>query len=210
MSVPVDTLLPFAALSLGLVLTPGPNMIYLMSRSLSQGWRAGAVSLVGTVMGFVVFILCAALGLTAIAFAIPILYDIVKFAGAAYLLWLAWQSLKPGGTSMFATGALTPAGARQLVTMGFFTNLLNPKVALFYVALLPQFVDPARGNLFAQYVVLGLVQVTISATVNFLFILSAGAVSRFLARRPLWLLIQRYLMGVVLGALAVRIALDRR
>jgi len=210
MFVPLETLLPFAALCLGLVLTPGPNMIYLMSRSLSQGWRAGAVSLVGTVMGFVVFVLCAALGLTAVAFAVPLAYDAIKFAGAAYLMWLAWQSLKPGGASMFATGVVTPAGARKLVAMGLFTNLLNPKVALFYIALLPQFVDPAHGNLFAQYVVLGFVQISISAAVNFLFILSAGAMSRFLARHPLWLLVQRYVMGVVLGALAVRLALDRR
>jgi threonine/homoserine/homoserine lactone efflux protein len=211
MSVPLETLLPFAALCLGLVLTPGPNMIYLMSRSLSQGWRAGAVSLAGTVIGFVVFVLCAALGLTAIAFAIPFLYDVIKYAGAAYLLWLAWQSLRPGGTSMFVTTtALSPASARKLVAMGLFTNLLNPKVALFYIALLPQFVDPAHGQLFAQYVVLGLVQISISATVNFLFILSAAAVSRFLGQRPSWLLVQRYLMGAVLGALAVRLALDRR
>lgn len=211
MPIAPETLLAFAALSLGLVLTPGPNMIYLMSRSLSQGWRAGAVSLAGTVVGFVVFVLCAALGLTAIAFAIPFLYDVIKYAGAGYLLWLAWQSLKPGGTSMFVTStALSPASARKLVAMGLFTNLLNPKVALFYIALLPQFVDPARGQLFAQYLVLGLVQISISAAVNFLFILSADAMSRFLGGRPLWLLLQRYLMGAVLGALAVRLALDRR
>lgn len=210
MYVPLETLLTFAALGFGLVLTPGPNMIYLVSRSLSQGWRAGAVSLVGTVLGFVFYVLCAALGLAAIAFAVPLVYDTIKYAGAAYLLWLAWQSLRPGGTSVFVVGSLSPAGTRKLIAAGLLTNLLNPKVALFYLALLPQFVDPARGDVFAQHLTLGAVHIAISAAMNFILVLFAGAVARFLGRRPFWLLVQRYLMGAVLGALAVRLALDRR
>jgi threonine/homoserine/homoserine lactone efflux protein len=210
MFVPLHTWAAFAALSLALVLTPGPNMIYLVSRALSQGWRAGAISLVGTVAGYAFFVLSAALGLTAIAFAVPFLYEVVKFAGALYLLWLAWQSLRPGGTSVFATGSLASVGGRKLVLMGLFTSLLNPKVALFYIALLPQFVDPALGHVFAQHIVLGVTQIVMSAVVNFGFVMSAHAVARFLARHPLWLVVQRYVMGVVLGALAVRLAFDRR
>lgn len=211
MYVSLETLLTFAAVGFGLVLTPGPNMIYLVSRSLSQGWRAGAISLIGTILGFVFYVLCAALGLAAIAFAIPLVYDTIKYAGAAYLLWLAWQSLRPGGRSIFVTtGGLAPMGARKLIAMGLFTNLLNPKVALFYLALLPQFVDPARGDVFAQHLTLGAVHIGISATLNFLLVLFAGAVAQFLGRHPAWLTVQRYLMGAVLGALAVRLALDRR
>lgn len=210
MPVPLDTLLAFALLSLGLVLTPGPNMIYLISRSLSQGWRAGAVSLAGTILGFVFYALSAALGLTAIAFAVPFAYEAIKYAGAAYLLWLAWQTLKPGGATPFTTQRLPASSVRKLFTMGLITNLLNPKVALFYLALLPQFVDPERGAVLMQHLVFGVTQITISATVNFIFVLTAGGIASFFARRPLWLAVQRYLMGFVLVMLALRLAMDRR
>ena len=201
MPLALETWIGFAALALGLVLTP---------RSLSQGWRAGTISLAGTALGFVAFVLSAAFGLTAIALAVPFVYEAIKFAGAAYLLWLAWQSVKPGGASPFVTRHLPYAGARRLFMMGLLTNLLNPKAALFYVALLPQFVDPARGGMLAQHLLLGATQIVISMTVNFMFILAAGAVATFFARNPFWLAVQRYLMGFVLGGLAVRLAFERR
>jgi threonine/homoserine/homoserine lactone efflux protein len=210
MPLALETWLAFAALCVGLVLTPGPNMVYLVSRSLSQGWRAGAISLAGTAVGFVIFVLSAAFGLTAIALAVPFVYEAIKFAGAAYLLWLAWQSVKPGGASPFVTRHLPYAGTRRLFMMGMLTNLLNPKVALFYVALLPQFVDPSRGGMLAQHLLLGATQIAISMTVNFMFILAAGAVAMFFARNPFWLAVQRYLMGFVLSGLAVRLAFERR
>jgi len=210
MPVAAETWIAFALVSLGLVLTPGPNMIYLISRSLSQGWRAGAVSLAGTVLGFVVYALSAALGLTAIAFAVPFAYEAIKYAGAAYLLWLAWQTLKPGGATPFATRKLPMTSARKLFAMGLITNLLNPKVALFYLALLPQFVDPERGGMLMQHLIFAVTQITISATVNFCFVMTAGGIAAFFVRNPLWLAVQRYLMGFVLVALALRLAMDRR
>jgi threonine/homoserine/homoserine lactone efflux protein len=210
MPVPVETWIAFAAVALGLVLTPGPNMIYLISRSLSQGWRAGAVSLVGTVTGFVFYVVSAAFGLTAIAFAVPFLYEAIKYVGAAYLLWLAFDAVRPGGSSPFVTRQIPPAGARKLFMMGFVTNLLNPKVALFYLALLPQFVDAARGAVLTQHLVLGATQITISAIVNFTFILMADGIAAFFARNQFWLAVQRYLMGAVLAGLALRLAFDRR
>jgi len=202
--------LAFAALCFGLVLTPGPNMIYLVSRSLAQGWRAGAVSLAGIVVGFLAYMLAAALGLTAIALAVPFIYEAIKIVGALYLLWLAWQSVKPGGSTLFVTRRLEPAKARELLTTGFVTSLLNPKVALFYASLFPQFVDPERGQVLLQYITFGVTQIVISSTVNFLFILFAGSIAAFFMRNPLWNALQRYLMGTVLAALAVRMALDRR
>src|SRR3954454_18827827 len=95
-------LLGFALLSFGLVLTPGPNMMYLISRSITQGPAAGIVSLGGVGLGFVFYMLFAAFGITALLFAIPFAYDALRFAGTAYLLWLAWQAMKPGGRSPFA------------------------------------------------------------------------------------------------------------
>ena len=138
-------LIAFAIVAVGMVLTPGPNMIYLVSRSISQGRLAGLISLGGVVLGFVVYMLCAAFGITALVFAVPYAYDALRFAGAAYLLYLAWQTVKPGGRSPFQVHALPKDGPRKLFAMGFVTNLLNPKIAMFYLSLLPQFIDPARA-----------------------------------------------------------------
>src|SRR5476649_1613561 len=136
------SLLGFALVSFGMVLTPGPNMIYLISRSITQGPAAGMVSLGGVALGFVFYMLCAAFGVTALLFAIPYAYDALRFTGAAYLLWMAWQAVKPGGSSPFHVRKLSFDGPRKLFAMGFVTNLLNPKIAMFYLALLPQFIDP--------------------------------------------------------------------
>src|SRR6202163_4114535 len=97
----LTSLLGFALVSLGIALTPGPNMIYLISRSITQGHIAGLVSLGGVGLGFVFYMLCAAFGITALLFAVPYAYDALRFAGAAYLMWLAWQAVRPGGRSPF-------------------------------------------------------------------------------------------------------------
>jgi len=116
-------LLIAGTLALGMVLTPGPNMIYLISRSITQGPAAGIVSLGGVALGFVFYMLCAAFGITALLFAVPFAYDALRLAGAAYLLWLAWQALKPGGRSPFQVKKLKIDGPRKLFAMGFVTGL---------------------------------------------------------------------------------------
>lgn len=202
-------LLGIAAVALGLVLTPGPNMIYLVSRSITQGRRAGLVSLLGVAAGFVVYLAAAAAGLATVFDAVPAAYTALKLAGAAYLLHLAWQAVRPGGTSVFTVRELPVDPPRRLFTMGLVTNLLNPKIAVLYVSLLPQFVDPARGSVAVQSVVLGATQIVVALSVNALIVVFAGALAGFLASRPTWLRAQRYLMGGVLGALAVHLATDR-
>jgi threonine/homoserine/homoserine lactone efflux protein len=157
-----SSLLGFALVSLGMVLTPGPNMIYLISRSITQGAAAGIVSLGGVALGFVFYILCAA---SALLFAVPYGYDALRLAGAAYLLWLAWQALKPGGRSPFQVKKLQVDSPRKLFAMGFVTNLLNPKIAMLYLALLPQFIDPSAGSVLAQSLALGSIQIVISVSV---------------------------------------------
>jgi threonine/homoserine/homoserine lactone efflux protein len=201
--------LGIAAVALGLVLTPGPNMIYLVSRSITQGRRAGLVSLLGVGLGFLVYLTAVTTGLTAVFTLVPALYMAIKLAGAAYLLWMAWNAVKPGGAAVFAPKDLPPDPPRRLFAMGFLTCLLNPKIAVLYLSLLPQFVDPARGHVAAQSFVLGLTQIAVALSVNCLIAMCAGSIAGFLARRPVWLRVQRYLMGTVLGGLAVRIALDR-
>lgn len=200
----------FALAALVLVLTPGPNMIYCISRTLSQGRAAGLLSLGGVLLGFLVHLLAAALGLTAVLMAVPLAFDAIKLAGAAYLLWLAWQTLKPGGAAPFQARSLPDDPPATLFRMGFITNLLNPKVAMFYVSFFPQFLHPERGPVLLQSLQLGSVQIFVSGSVNALLILGAAGVTAFLSRSRGWLLAQRYLMGLVLGGLAVRIALSEK
>jgi threonine/homoserine/homoserine lactone efflux protein len=154
--------------------------------------------------------LCAAFGITALLFAVPYAYDALRFAGAAYLLWMAWQAVKPGGRSPFQVKKLAVDSPRKLFAMGFVTNLLNPKIAMLYLALLPQFIDPAAGSVLWQSVVLGSIQIVISVSVNAMIALGAGSIALFLAQRPSWMLVQRYLMGTVLAGLAVRMAFEAR
>ncbi|WP_024509291.1 LysE family translocator [Bradyrhizobium sp. ARR65] len=205
-----SALLGFALLSFGLVLTPGPNMIYLISRSITQGPAAGIVSLGGVALGFVFYMLCAAFGITALLFAVPYAYDGLRFAGAAYLLWMAWQAIKPNGRSPFQVKKLAVDSPRKLFVMGLVTNLLNPKIAMLYLALLPQFIDPASGSVLVQSLVLGAIQICISVSINALIALSAGGIALFLSTRPAWMLVQRYLMGTVLAGLAVRMAFEAK
>ena len=205
-----SSLLGFALISLGLVLTPGPNMIYLVSRSITQGATAGIVSLGGVALGFVFYMLCAAFGITALLFAVPYAYDALRFAGAAYLLWMAWQAVKPGGRSPFQVKKLAVDSPRKLFAMGFVTNLLNPKIAMLYLSLLPQFIDPSHGSVLGQSLALGSIQIVLSVTVNALVAMTAGTLAAFLTGRPAWLVVQRWLMGTVLTGLAVKMATEAR
>jgi threonine/homoserine/homoserine lactone efflux protein len=202
------SLLAFAAVALGMVLTPGPNMAYLVSRSICQGRAAGLVSLGGVALGFLTYMLLAAFGITALLFAIPYAYDALRLCGAAYLARMAWNALRPGGASPFQVRELAPDSPRRLFAMGLLTNLLNPKIAALYLSLLPQFVDRAAGDVMGQTLALGATQIVISVIVNALIVVSAGTVASFLTERPAWARLQRWLMGGVLAGLAVRMALD--
>ncbi|MDO7910672.1 LysE family translocator [Pseudomonas monteilii] len=199
----IEALVGLTLIALGMVLTPGPNMAYLVSRTLSQGRIAGMISLAGVALGFVVYLLASALGLAALFKAVPMAYDVVRVAGALYLGYLAWNLLKPGGVSPFETRDLPPHSPRRLFSMGLLTNLLNPKIALMYSALIPQFIDPAAGATLQQFLQLGLVQIAIAVTVNGLIVLAAARVSRFLRGRPRALRAQRWVSGGVLGGFAV-------
>jgi threonine/homoserine/homoserine lactone efflux protein len=202
------SLIAFAAIALGMVLTPGPNMAYLVSRSVCQGRAAGLISLGGVALGFLTYMLLAAFGITALLFAIPYAYDALRLCGAAYLAWMAWNALRPGGASPFQVRELPPDSPRRLFAMGLLTNLLNPKIAALYLSLLPQFVDRAASDVMGQTLALGAAQIAISVMVNAAIVITAGSVAAFLTGRPLWARAQRWLMGGVLAGLALRMAWD--
>ena len=194
-----------------LVLTPGPNLLYLVSRTLCQGRAAGVVSLAGTTTGFVVHVVAAALGLSVVFVTIPVLFDVVRWAGAAYLLYLAWDALRPqGSTGLFARRDLPAVPPATLYRTGILTSILNPKVALFYLALFPQFVDPARGSVLLQSLFLGALQIGVAVVGDLMFVLAAAQVARWLADRPLWAAAQRWVLGGVFAAIAAKLALDTR
>jgi threonine/homoserine/homoserine lactone efflux protein len=193
--IPLNELVLFTAAALIMVLTPGPNMIYLISRSICQGRGAGVISLFGVIAGFVVHIVAAAAGITALFLTIPVGFQLLKWAGALYLGWLAWQAVKPGARSPFEPQPLPTDPPGKLFLTGFLTNLLNPKVAMFYIALFPQFIDPQRGSVLLQSLVLGATQMAVSFSVNLLIALSAAGIASWFARYPLWLAAQRYVMG---------------
>ncbi|HET9102547.1 MAG TPA: LysE family translocator [Solirubrobacteraceae bacterium] len=195
-----------ALTALGMVLTPGPNMLYLVSRSISQGRAAGFVSLAGTFVGFLVYMTMANVGLAVVFILVPWLYIALKAAGAIYLGFLAWRALRPGGRGLFETQELPRDSNAKLFRMGLITNLLNPKAAVMYLALIPQFIQPALGHTVAQGFALGTVQITVSMVVNSLIIVAAGSVARFIRSRPRWETWQRRITGTLLGTVAVLVA----
>lgn len=210
MLIPLHDWLLFAAAALVMALTPGPNMMYLVSRCLCQGREAARFSLLGVAAGFLFHLTIAAVGLTVVFLAVPYAYEVLKAGGAVYLLWLAWQAIRPGGGSLFTPRPLPPDSRGKLFLMGFLTNVLNPKIAVFYISIFSQFLDPQRGSVLAQSLWLGGTQIFISVTVNFTIIESAGFLSGWFDRRPGWLRAQRWLMASVLTGLAAKVALSER
>lgn len=204
-----STLFAFALIALGMALTPGPNMIYLISRSLCQGKTAGMVSLGGTALGFVFYMLCAAFGITALLMTIPVAYDVLKIAGALYLVYLGWKVIR-SPHSPFDIASHQSYSNSKLFLMGFLTNLLNPKIAMMYLALLPQFIKPHEGYVLVQTLTLGFIQIVISLLINMLFIFTASSFTQFLNRHALWLKVQKWFMGTVFFGLATQIMLSSK
>ncbi|QEC44615.1 LysE family translocator [Pseudobacter ginsenosidimutans] len=208
--IPLAELWIFIIAAFALVITPGPNMLYLISRSITQGKKAGLISLVGVVLGFLFHALMVSFGLTAIFMAIPYAFLVLKTLGVGYLLWLAFQAVRPSGKSIFeARTDLKPDKPGKLFTMGFLTNVLNPKIAVFYLSFFPQFIKPEQGTVLAQSLELALVQMSISFSINFIIVLSAARLSLWFNKNPSWLKMQKWFMASVLTGLAVKMAFTK-
>ncbi|UII34520.1 LysE family translocator [Fulvivirga ulvae] len=207
--IPINDLLLFALAALIMVLTPGPNMIYLISRSLSQGKDAGIISLFGVMCGFLFHILMVSFGLTAIFFAIPYAFMVVKFLGVGYLLYLAYNSVRSKAKIFDANRNLKASKPLKLFNIGLMTNVLNPKMAVFYLSFFPQFIKPEHGSILSQSFQLGAIQIMISFTVNFVIVLFAAKMAVWFSKNPLWMGVQKWFMGSVLAGLAVKMALTK-
>jgi threonine/homoserine/homoserine lactone efflux protein len=204
---PVSHLLAFMAATLALNLTPGPDMLYVIARTVGEGRRAGVVSALGISAGSLFHTAAVVLGVSAFLLAYPAAYDLLRFAGAAYLAWLGVRALRTpvrDGGEPDAAPAELPAIFRQ----GVITNVLNPKVAIFFLAFLPQFVDAGRGSLTAQLLLLAALFITSGTLVNVAVALAAGRV-RAAARRAAASGVLSRLTGFVFLSLAIRLAIVR-
>ncbi|MEK6317094.1 MAG: LysE family translocator [Burkholderia gladioli] len=204
----MGTMIEFVAVGGMLAVTPGPNMVYVISRSVSQGPRAGLTSLAGVMLGYLTYMFGAAFGLTAIFLTIPGAARVLAAAGALYLLYLSWQAVRPGARSPFEVDARQAERPRRLFAMGAATSLLNPKLAMLFLSLLPQFIDYQAGDVFRQSMLLGASLVVAFAAVNGAIAIGSGSLAGFLAKRPNWLRAQRWVMGLMLFSLAAKMALD--
>lgn len=153
--IPLDTLLMFTAASTALALAPGPDNIFVLSQSMLHGRRAGFFVTLGLCSGLVVHIAAVALGIAAVLVASTVAFTLLKVLGAAYLLYLAWGAFRAGGSSL--PSAAAERSGKALYLRGILMNVSNPKVAIFFLAFLPQFVDMDRGSVAVQIVILGLV-----------------------------------------------------
>jgi threonine/homoserine/homoserine lactone efflux protein len=205
----IDSLALFALASFLLAATPGPVWLYLISRTLAQGRRAGYFSMFGVAAGLALHAVFAALGLTVVLLAVPFAFDAIKLAGAAYLLWLAFNTLRGAGFS-FTPQPLQPVPPAVLLRQAFVAAVVNPKVAVFYLSLFPQFVQPASGPVLGQGLLLATVQIAIAVTVDMTLVTIAGVLAGWFARRPAWLRLQRWFLGSAFGVLAVWLALTPR
>jgi threonine/homoserine/homoserine lactone efflux protein len=208
MLIPPDQLLVFALASLALLLIPGPAVLYIVTRSASQGRAAGVASVLGIQCGGMVHVLMATLGLSAILLSSALAFNLVKYAGAAYLVYLGlrtWFSKEP-----LELGALARQPLRQIFLQGFVVNALNPKTALFFFAFLPQFVDPARGAAWIQFLLLGMVFISLATLSDGAYALlssSLGSLLRYKAREPRFAQGQRLITGGIYIGLGLTAAL---
>jgi threonine/homoserine/homoserine lactone efflux protein len=203
------TLLLFVLAGSVLVAIPGPNHIYIVTRGLSQGRAAGLASAVGVETGTLVYIAAAAAGLAALIASSALAFDAVRYLGAAYLIYLGIRALLRYQPPRLQAPA-APQSLRRVYLEGMLVNLLNPKVALFFVAFLPQFIDPHRGPVPAQIVVLGLIMATIGMASDVLYAMASGTLGGWIGRRPAFVRRQRYLTGGTYLALGVVAALTGR
>ena len=205
----LPNLLLFMAAGLALNLTPGPDMLYVIARSVGQGRAAGLASAFGIAAGCCVHILAVTFGLAGLMAAVPAVYELVKYAGAAYLIYLGVRTLIRRDAEQSASG-IDEASPRRVFLQGVITNVLNPKVALFFLAFLPQFVDRTQGNISIQLISLGMLFNTSGTIVNVIVALAASHTGERFKARVQSSAFFRWLTGEVFIGLGLRLALLER
>jgi len=204
---PITQLIYFSLSVVVLIIIPGPTMLYLISRSLLQGQKAGMISLLGIVTGDLFYILLSSFGLSAALFTFPLLFYILKISGALYLVYLAYQAVRaPSFDSTKSDNSLIKDKPQKLFAIGLLTTISNPKVALFFVSVFSQFLDPKSGDIGHQFLLLGSVFIAISLLINSLIIFSASKSKIRLSKNPKLIKVQNWAIAGILMALAIKMA----
>ncbi len=206
----LSTLMLFSAASVVLTATPGPDMLLIASRSISQGRAAGFLTYIGIALGTYCHALAAALGLSQLFLAVPTAYEVIRWAGCAYLLYLAWKTLRSEVMQFAPDAGLKRHSMTRILGEGLATNLLNPKMALFVLALFPQFLDPVQGSLTLQILILATVLNVIGFLVNGAVILLSGFIRNRITGLGRFRKLPEYLLATVFAGLACRLALGTR
>lgn len=202
----ISTITIFAAACVVLTATPGPDMLLIASRSISQGRAAGFLTYVGIALGTYCHALAAALGLSQLIVTVPMAYEAIRWAGCAYLIYLAWKAFRSEGTEFSPTANAKRVSMKRILGEGLATNLLNPKMALFVLALFPQFVNPEAGSLTVQMLVLATVLNGIGFVVNGSVILLSGQIRARVGGLVRFKKLPQYLLATVFAGLACRLA----
>ena len=205
----LSTLALFTAAAVVLTATPGPDMLLIASRSLGQGRMAGVLTYAGIATGSYLQAFAAAFGLSQLFILVPTAYDALRWLGATYLAYLAWTTLR-SLAPLPMPGCVPAVSSRRVFLQGLWANLLNPKMALFMLALLPQFLKPELGSIALQVIVLATILNVMGLLANGVVILAASRIGQALARRPALARLPQRLMGVVFGGLALRLAFASR
>jgi len=193
----------FLAAALILAITPGPGIFYVLARTLAGGRREGIHSSLGTFVGGLFHVVAAALGISAILAASAVAFHTVKYAGAAYLVWLGIRMIRTRNAEMTLVSAPAEGAFRQ----GIFTEALNPKTALFFLSFIPQFIAPERGHIFAQFLFLGAISVILNTTADLVVVLLAAPLERKLKSSPRFRSRQRIASGAGMITLGAYVAL---
>lgn len=181
--IPIETLLAFAVASVIMIAIPGPSVLFVVGRSIALGRRAGVISVLGNALGTVPAIVAVAFGVGAIVASSVVAFTVIKIAGAIYLVYLGVQAIRHRHAHAEGTDS-APASALRLLAQGFTVGVTNPKTIAFFVAVLPQFVDPTRDAVWAQFLILGLVFELLALTCDSIWALAAGTARSWFAKTP--------------------------
>jgi threonine/homoserine/homoserine lactone efflux protein len=198
----------FLLAALVIAAVPGPGIFYVAARTIAGGRKAGIASTFGTALGGLVHVVAGGLGVSAIILASAELFTVLKFAGALYLVWLGIRTFREAGVAQ--PGPIEPVGVKQAFRDGVVVEALNPKTAAFFLAFIPQFIDPASGHPALQFITLGLISVTLNTLADVVVVAIAATARATLSRKPALVRRLRQGSGLFIAGLGISLALARR
>ncbi|QFT32401.1 Homoserine/homoserine lactone efflux protein [Labrenzia sp. THAF82] len=205
----MTTLLAFTAAALVLTITPGPDMTLFMSKTLTQGRRAGLTAVFGVTVGLVIHTILAAIGVSALLAASQLAFTLLKIVGAAYLIWLAYRTLRHGSALAIESAGAKTQPFYQIWLQGLGVNILNPKIVLFFVTFLPQFISASDPNAVGKLLFLGAYFVLLGMPICALMVLGAGTFAKFLKQSPKAMRFFDWAFAGIMGSFAIKLMIAK-